>query len=125
MKTAPSPFDLLFEAARGLPDIEVEAHRDVPSLKVRGRLLACAAIHKSAEPQSLVVRMGLDERAQLLAADPDVYYVTDHYVDYPSVLVRLPRIQPDALRDLLSMASRFVSGSTGTKRRRTTRTKAR
>jgi hypothetical protein len=54
----------------------------------------------------------------LIAADPGVYYVTDHYVDYPSVLVRLSRIDINALRDLLSMASRFVgSKSKATGRR--------
>ena len=53
--------------------------------------------------------MDLDDRAELIAADPAVYYVTDHYVDYSSVLVRLPRIKPDSLRDLLAMAHKFVT----------------
>jgi hypothetical protein len=33
-----------------------------------------------------------DDRAELLAADPEVYYVTDHYVGYNAVLVRLSRV---------------------------------
>jgi hypothetical protein len=37
-----------------------------------------------------------------------VYYLTDHYVNYPSVLVRLPRVHRDALRGLLVMAQRFA-----------------
>jgi hypothetical protein len=36
--------------------------------------------NRSAEPASLVVRVDFDDRAELLAAAPDVYYVTDHYV---------------------------------------------
>ena len=44
-----------------------------------------------------------------MAADPDVYYVTDHYVNYPTVLVRLSRIHMDALRDLLGMSWLFVN----------------
>jgi hypothetical protein len=44
----------------------------------------------------------------LLAADPDVYYVTDHYVG-DAVLVRLSRVNPDVLRDLLGMAYKFVT----------------
>ena len=47
-----------------------------------------------------------------MAASPDVYYLTDHYVNYPVVLVRLSRIHPDALRDLLGMAWRFVTAKT-------------
>jgi len=39
-------------------------------------------VHRSAEPGSLAVRVDFDDRAELLAADPDVYYVTDHYLNY-------------------------------------------
>jgi hypothetical protein len=43
--------------------------------------MACGPTHRSAEPGSLVVRVGFDDRAELLAAAPDVYYVTDHYLN--------------------------------------------
>jgi hypothetical protein len=97
-----------------LPDVEESTGRGAPSLKVRGKLLACPALHRSADEHSLVVKIGFDRRAELIAADPDVYYVTDHYVNYQSVLVRMSRIHPDALRDLLRMAWQFVSGETKT-----------
>jgi hypothetical protein len=77
--------------------------------KVAGKLLACVPAHRSAEPGSLVVRVDFDDRAELLAADPDVYYVTDHYLNYSAVLVRLSRVTPDVLRDLLGMAHKFVT----------------
>ena len=48
------------------------------------------------------------DRAELIAADPDVYYVTDHYAGN-AVLVRLSRVNPDVLRDLLGMAHKFVT----------------
>jgi hypothetical protein len=53
-----------------------------PALKVRGKLLACVPASRSAEPGSLVVRVDFDDRAELLAADTDIGYVTDHYVGY-------------------------------------------
>lgn len=56
-------------------------------------------------------------RDELIAADPDTYYLTDHYLDYPVVLVRLSRIHIDALRDLLGAAWRFVSAKTPTGKR--------
>ena len=87
-----------------------------PALKVRGRLLACMASHKSAEPGSLVVRIGFEERESLIADDPRTYYVKPHYQDYPAVLVRLALIHPEALRDLLRSAWRTVTQS-ATKRR--------
>ena len=80
-----------------------------PALKVHGKLLACLPTHRSAEPGSLAVRVGFDDRAELLAAAPNVYYVTDHYLNYSAVLVRLSRVTPDVLRDLLGMAHKFVT----------------
>ncbi len=53
--------------------------------------------------------MDFEDRAELLAADPDVYYLTDHCVGYSAVLVRFSRLTPDALRDLLGMAHKFVT----------------
>ena len=55
------------------------------------------------------MRIDPERRAALLAEAPDVYYVTDHYVPHPMVLVRMSRITRDALRDLLSGAYRFVT----------------
>ena len=97
--------------ARRLPDVEEGTSWGVPSLKLRGRLLACMASHSSAEPDTLVVRVSTDQRDAMIEDDPDVYYVKPHYVGYPCVLVRLARVQPDALRDLLQAAWRFVDAS--------------
>jgi hypothetical protein len=77
--------------------------------QVRGKLLACVPTHRSAEPGSLMVRVDFDDRAELLAAAPDVYYVTDHYLGSSAVLVRLSRVTQDVLRDLLGMAHKFVT----------------
>jgi hypothetical protein len=110
-------FDVVREMATALPDVEESTIHGAPSLKVRGRLLACPALHRSAEPNTLAVRIGVDQRAELMAAEPHVYYVTDHYVNYPTVLVRLSRIHRDSLRDLLRVAWLFVSA----KKRRTSR----
>jgi hypothetical protein len=55
--------------------------------------------------------MAFEDRAELLAADPQAYYVTDHYLGYTAVLVRLSRIHPEGLRDLLGMAHKFVTAN--------------
>ena len=54
-------------------------------------------------------RLEFDRRDELVAAEPKTYYLTDHYVNYPCVLVRLARIDHAALRDLLLMGWRFMS----------------
>lgn len=102
-------FDGVAEIARSLPGVEHTASPEGIALKVRGKLFACTAIHKSAEPHSLMVRIGFEERELLLAAEPDAYYLTDHYRGYPAVLVRLSNVRRDTLRDLLEAAVRFVS----------------
>jgi hypothetical protein len=111
-------FGVVRELACALPGIEAGNAHGAPTLKVHGRLLACPAIHKSAEPHSLVVKIPLDQRAKLIAEHPDVYYVTNHYLSYPSVLVRLSRIRPDELRDLLAVAWQFVSSKADRRSRR-------
>jgi hypothetical protein len=73
-----------------------------PTLKVRGRMFACIASHKSAEPDTAVVMMDFAHRDLLIAEDPDAYYLERHYVGYPCVLVRLRRVHPDPLRDLVA-----------------------
>jgi len=119
MPRKPLDFDFVRDMARALPGVEESTGRGAPSLKVRGRLLTCPAIHKSAEPYSLVVMIGFEQRAKLIAADPDVYYVTDHYLNYPAVLVRMSRIHSDALRGLLGMAWQFVSNESKANKRGT------
>jgi len=45
----------------------------------------------------------------LLQRAPNIYYVTDHYLNYPSVLARLERIDRKTLCGLLEMGWRFVT----------------
>lgn len=102
-------FDTVRKIGLALPNVEEGTAYGAPALKVRGKLMACVSTHRSAEPGSLAIRVGFDDRAELLAAAPDVYYVTDHYLNYSAVLVRLSRVTPDVLRDLLGMAYKFVT----------------
>jgi hypothetical protein len=102
-------FDTVRKIGITLPGVKESTAYGAMALKVHGKLLACTAVNRSAEPGSLMVRVDFDDRAELLAGDPDVYYLTDHYAPYNAVLVRLSRVNPDALRDLLGMAHKFVT----------------
>jgi hypothetical protein len=113
-------FDDVREVALGLADVKAST-RGAPSFRVRGKMFACQAIHRSAEPGSLMVRIEQSLRDELLATEPDIYYVTPHYESYPCLLVRLERIRRDALERLLGLSCLFVSsreGSRGSKRNR-------
>jgi hypothetical protein len=105
-------FERVRKIGLSLPDVEDGTTYGVPSLKIRGKLFTCPAIHSSAEPGSLAIRLAVEDRDELIAADPETYYVTDRYVDYPVVLVRLARVDQSALRDLLLMGWRFVTRTT-------------
>ena len=67
---------------------------------------------------ALVVRMDFEQRAELMAADPETYFITDHYLNYEWILVRLDRVDPDALRDLLLGAWRSAAADKKKKKKR-------
>jgi hypothetical protein len=94
---------------RTLPDVEVTTAWGQPALKVNGKMFVCIASHKSAEPNSLVVMMAFGDRDALVEDDPATYYLKEHYLNYPCVIVRLARVRLDALRDLVVGAYRFVN----------------
>ncbi len=106
-----------FEAVKtvglALPDVEATTKYDgSPVLKVGGSFMAGLATHRSAEPETLVVRVDVEERARLIEDAPEIYYVTDYYRPYPVVLARLAQLDRDALRDLLSVSRRLALAKT-------------
>jgi hypothetical protein len=106
----PSPaFETVRLVGLALPDVEATTKYDgSPVLKVGGTFMAGLATHRSAEPETLVVRIGFEERECLLEDAPETYYLTDYYRSRPVVLLRLSRIDRDALADLLSVSWRLT-----------------
>jgi hypothetical protein len=106
---------ITFETVRrigiALLGVEEGTAYGMPALKVRGKLLATLPANRSVEPNSIVVRVSPEQRDELLATDPQVYYLTEHYEGYDCVLVRLSRISSEALEGLLVMAHRYVTRS--------------
>jgi hypothetical protein len=108
-KRLADPFAPVAAIGRTLPDVELATSWGQPALKVRGAMFVCIASHKSAEPDTLAVRMDIAARDALIAEDPATYYLKDHYVGYPCVLVRLRTVSADALRGLVIGAHRYVT----------------
>lgn len=69
-------FDTVREMGLALPDVEEGTVYGSPALKVRGKMFACLAIHRSADPDSLAIRIDFDQREELIAVDPSTYYLT-------------------------------------------------
>lgn len=102
-------FDIVRIVGLTLPSVEAAVKYDgSPVLRVDGIFMAGIATHPSAEPGTLVVRSGIEDRAGLLEDAPETYYLTDYYRSYPLILVRLSRVAPDALHDLLSVSWRIT-----------------
>jgi hypothetical protein len=107
--SGPVSFETIRSIGLQFPHVRETTMYGKPALKIRDKMFACVPSHRSAEPDSLVIRVDFAQRGELLAADPEVYYVTDHYKGYTAVLVRLARVQRSVLEDLLRMAYRFVT----------------
>jgi hypothetical protein len=97
-------FETVRKIGLALPDVEEGTSYGTPALKVRGKLFA----RQHQDGDSLVLRVEQSDREEMMAADPDTYFITDHYRDYPWILVRLSRVRPEALPDLLRMAWRLA-----------------
>jgi hypothetical protein len=94
------PFEKVREIALSLDGVEEYTCYGTPAFRVSKKIFA--RLHQDNE--SLIVRMDADQREALISMDPDTYYTTDHYKGHEWLLVRLSRVEPDALRRLLEHA---------------------
>jgi hypothetical protein len=106
-------FDDARKIALSLPNVVESTSYGTAAFKTDGKLLA----RLKEDGDSLVVGTTFEERQEMMAADPETYYITDHYLNYPWVLVRLSRAHPDALRDLLRRALKLAAAKAQPRRR--------
>ena len=92
------------EIALKLPGTEESVSYGTPSVKVKGKILS--RLRTEAEG-GLALVCDFVDREILLQADPETFYLTDHYHNYPMILVRLDKIRADALPDLVERAWRM------------------
>ena len=81
----PVTWDTVRQLALALPEVEEGTSYGTPAFRVRGKLFT--RLHDSGE--SIVLRIDPDERTMRMKVDPESYYITDHYLNYPYMLVRL------------------------------------
>src|SRR5438046_7892652 len=84
-------------AALSFAGVEEGTSYGTPAFKLRKKLIA--RLHQ--DGKSLVLKVGDATRDHLLQADPDTFFVTDHYRGYPYVLAHLDRLGTADLRKLL------------------------
>jgi hypothetical protein len=101
----PLTFDYVRRIALALPEVEEGTSYGTPAFKVKGKFLS----RLKEDGETLVVKIDFDERDILMAANPETFYITDHYRGYPAVLVRLATVDPDDLRELFEGGWRLVA----------------
>jgi hypothetical protein len=94
--------------ALAFPDTEEGTTFGFPAFKVRGKTFAWFPRKKEVEPGTLGVRMSFLERDHRVGARPNVFYVTPHYRDHPSVLARIDLMSDADLRELLESSYEFM-----------------
>ena len=93
------------QLALALPEVTEGRSYGTPAFHVRGKLLA----RLCEDGETLAIKIEPAEREFRILANPDAFFVTDHYVGYPMMLVRLSVVQADDLRLLLEQAWRMVA----------------
>jgi hypothetical protein len=109
MRDGKVDFETVLDLGASLPGVKASTSARGIALRLKGQLVACTAIHPSAEPNSLMVRIELRARDALLSKQPDTYYMTQHYRSSAAVLVRLAKIGRHELRNLLEEAAQFMA----------------
>jgi len=72
-------FEIVRTVGLALPDVEATTRYDgSPVLKLTGCFMAGLATHRSAERDTLVVRVGFEDRERLIEDAPETYYLTDY-----------------------------------------------
>lgn len=86
------------------PGVEEHLVFGGPTLKVGKRFLACIA---KIDPDTLVLKVKDPlQRDFLLASQPEIYYMADHYATFECVLIRMSQADKDDVRDLFEQAWR-------------------
>ncbi len=91
--------------ALSLPETSEGTSYGTPSFKVAKTLFA----RLWDDYETLAMKMDFAEREALIAEEPERFFLTDHYRNYPFVLVRLPEVSVERLEELLAGAWRFCA----------------
>lgn len=103
-KSAPAGSDVetLRRIALSFPGVEEGTSYGTLAYRV-GKKFIC---RMKEDGESLAIRMEFGEREILVEGEPDTFYFTEHYRNYPMVLVRLPKVHPDELKRIFANTRR-------------------
>lgn len=95
-------FDDVLAMCDTLPGIEEGMSYGTRAIKVKGKLI----VRLKEDNETIVLKMSFVVRDILVHEQPEVFFLTDHYKDWPMVLVRLKTAKKKQLRELVESAWR-------------------
>jgi hypothetical protein len=98
-------YDQIREMALQLPGVEEGTSYGTAAMRIKGKFF----LRLKEDSASVVFRIGFDERDLLMQTKPRVFYITDHYLGYPAVLLRLSQASRKEAADIVEMSWRFVA----------------
>jgi hypothetical protein len=101
-----SDFDVICEPLFALKGIKKSTSYGTPAIKFKDKLL----VRLKEDNTSIVIIVNPEDRDLLLRDKPEVYFLTDHYLNYPSILARLAFLHPDELFALVQKQWRRLGG---------------
>jgi hypothetical protein len=99
----PVTYETVREIARELPGAVEGISYRTPAFRV-GK---CLFVRQHQDGESLVIKIEPDQRAMRMRVDPKAFFITEHYLNYPWMLVRLSTVARDDLRELIEDAWRL------------------
>src|SRR6201989_3398218 len=106
-------FDDVRKIALDWPEVQDGTSYGTAALKVRKKML----VRLREDGDSLVMPdVPPDERAMLCESQPKIFYFTDHYRDYPMVLIRLSKATRSHVEPLLHRRWRALASKAAVKK---------
>ncbi|HEY4130996.1 MAG TPA: MmcQ/YjbR family DNA-binding protein [Gemmatimonadaceae bacterium] len=96
-------FDDVKDLAEKFPGVVEDTHYGTRALKVKGQMF----VRLREDGETLVVRCDMISRDLMLKVEPKLFFITDHYKNFPAILLRLKAVKTKRMREILEDAWRF------------------
>ena len=94
------------QLALTMAHVEERLSYGTPAFYVRRKLFA----RLLEDGDLVVVKIDYDDREHRMKADPETFFITDHYRNYPMMIARLSAMDAEVLRELLDAARQHAGG---------------
>ncbi|MEQ1821171.1 MAG: MmcQ/YjbR family DNA-binding protein [Fimbriimonadaceae bacterium] len=93
-------YDEFLDIAFALPDVEESLYYGQPTIK-RGKRFMFAL---KADGETVAMKLPWDSRNHLLDQQPEHFFLTPHYEEWPYVLIRFEQIEREQAQELIKTA---------------------